>query len=617
MSGLVVHFSRGGPADRDAVRRGLAAAPHRGSVTRLAGTGDCLIGIALHEDGDHGDLAVKDDLVVAVAGVIDNLGELAAEWADHLVLPADGGPAALVLALFRELGADVARILRGAYAIAVTDGRTLLCLRDHLGSRPLFYRDEGTALWVASEAKQVIAAAGITREPDLDALTLMFYGHREDDLPVALKGVRRLPKASLLRADASGTSTRRYWDPSPLVETLRISSDEVRPRFDALMARAVDRVLRGDDILALSGGLDSPTIAIFGAEAYHRRFGRPLPVLSMVFPDYPSADESAYITEIVAMLGLELHAYQPPITAQALAKLDRWTELTDGPWMGLWEPAADEDRYERLHTLGRRNYLTGDFAEYDMAIPFHLVTHLIWKRKLRALIRQIASQRQQGARVSKIGRQVASAFLPARFFMWYRAVRPVWPVPEWIDPKRMVPTNPVERLSPWERWRHHQLAGFLGVGLPFEAYHIFNEASRVAVRWPWADVDLWEFFVSLPAEVKFPGAQSKQLLRGLIRDRLPASVVNRRDRTVLDEFVQRRFDYASLGGWIGSGDFRMPGVDYAVLRRRLDRGNLGNLEYASIKDLAQVHAFLSNWVGATSRETAMPAAASGSLATSA
>jgi hypothetical protein len=176
-----------------------------------------------------------------------------------------------------------------------------------------------------------------------------------------------------------------------------------------------------------------------------------------------------------------------------------------------------------------------------------------------------------------------------------------------MDPRHQVPTNPVERLSPWERWRHHPLAGFLGVGLPFEAYHIFNEAARVTVRWPWADVDLWEFFVGLPAEVKFPGAQSKQLLRGLIGDRLPASVVHRRDRTVLDEFVQRSFDYASLGRWIGAGEFRMPGVDYSAVRRRLDRGQLANHEYESIKDLAQVHAFLSNWGGPLGDPPVMPA----------
>jgi hypothetical protein len=207
----------------------------------------------------------------------------------------------------------------------------------------------------------------------------------------------------------------------------------------------------------------------------------------------------------------------------------------------------------------------------------------------------LRQQYESGTRRRNISRQLASAFLPGRFFVWYRGVRRLWPVPEWLDERRMVPTSPVERLPPWDRWRHYQLAGFLGPGLPFEAYQTFNEAERITIRWPWADIDLWEFFMGLPAQVKFPGVQSKQLVRGFIRGRVPDSIVDRRANTVLDEFVQRNFDYASLRRWIGTTDFRMPGVDYARLRARLDRGDLRNHEYESMKDLAQVHAFLSHW----------------------
>jgi asparagine synthase (glutamine-hydrolysing) len=597
VSGLVAQRSRQGPCDPRDLERALAAAPHRGSHTQIATLGQTAIGISWSDDRDAADLVEDPDgLLIAVAGSIDNLDELRA--------PTRGGPdsegggesqATVVGRLYRIYGAAIGRVLRGAFAIAISDGRRLTCLRDQLGSRPLFYRGDANGVWVASEAKQVVAAAGIPREPDLETIEAIFYGHREDSLPAAIRGVRRLPKASTLVADSDRLDVRRYWDPAPLLETLRADDDELRERFDTLMTRAVSRLLRGDDILALSGGIDSPTIALFAADLYRQRFERSLPVLSMVFPDFPTADETPYIEALVAHLGLDLHSYQPPVGAQSLSALDRWTDLTDGPWMGWWEPGMDDDRYRRIRALGRRNYLTGDFAEYDMAIPFDIVSHLIWRGRFRALGRQLRSQATRGVRTINIARQVASAFLPGAFFSWYRGVRRVWPVPEWLDPARLLPTNPTERLPPWQRWRHHQLGGFLGAGLPFEAYHIFNESQGVAVRWPWADVDLWEFFVSLPAEQKFPGAQPKALVRRFIRGRLPDSVVNRRARTVLDEFVQSSFDYPSLLRWIETGDFRMPGVDYGRLRRRLEQGRLENFEYESAKDVAQVHAFLSNW----------------------
>ena len=605
MSSFAAHFARRGPADIEAVSAALGAAPHRGILHELATVGSCTLGIARHDPDDHASLAVVDGQALALSGTVDNLADLRMLLGDRDVPVADDfTPAAALLAGYRAFGDSLVLRLRGVFAITITDGSSVRCFRDHLGSGTVFYRDAGDHLWVASEAKQVVAGAGIRKEPDLDVLEALFYGYREDSMPTALTGVSRLPKASVVEADDIGSRVRRYWDPTNLVESGQIPRSELKSTFDHLMLQAVERTLRGDDIVALSGGIDSPTVAAFAAEVYQARSRGPFPAFSMVFPDYPSADESTYIAEVVERFGMSLHTYQPPLGAQTLTALDRWTALTDGPWMGWWEPGMDEDRYQRLRSLGLRNLLTGDFAEFDMALPYDIISHLVWKGRIGPLINQIRAQRRNGTRRSKVARQLASAFLPGTFFRWYRGVRRLWPIPDWIDPRRLIPTNVVERLSPWERWSHYQLAGFLGPGLPYEAYQIFNEAERISIRWPWADIDVWEFFLGLKAEVKFPGAQSKQLVRGFIRGRVPDSITDRKANTVLDEFVQRNFDYASLRHWIRRADFRMPGVDYAKLEARLDRGALRNYEYESIKDLAQVHAFLSLWQGSAAPEPA-------------
>ena len=77
----------------------------------------------------------------------------------------------------------------------------------------LFYRDEPAAFYVASEAKQVVAGAGIPSEPDLDVLEAIFYSEYDDSTPSALVGVHRLPKAVLMRVRPEGASQRRYWVP--------------------------------------------------------------------------------------------------------------------------------------------------------------------------------------------------------------------------------------------------------------------------------------------------------------------------------------------------------------------------------------------------------------------
>ena len=67
--------------------------------------------------------------------------------------------------------------------------------RDHLGYGLLFYRYDGDGFYAATEAKQVVAGAGIRREPDLDVVEGIFFNSFDDETPCALRGVQRLPKA--------------------------------------------------------------------------------------------------------------------------------------------------------------------------------------------------------------------------------------------------------------------------------------------------------------------------------------------------------------------------------------------------------------------------------------
>jgi hypothetical protein len=128
-----------------------------------------------------------------------------------------------------------------------------------------------------------------------------------------------------------------------------------------------------------------------------------------------------------------------------------------------------------------------------------------------------------------------------------------------------------------------------------EADDIVQEVCGVRTRRPWADVDLWEFFLRLPAEVKFPDTQSKGLVRRLLRGRVPDAILDRRDKTVFDESIVARIDYPTLRRWLIDPKDRLNGVRYDVLRRRLEQEDLSVGEFVRAKDLAGVHAFLSQW----------------------
>jgi hypothetical protein len=146
-----------------------------------------------------------------------------------------------------------------------------------------------------------------------------------------------------------------------------------------------------------------------------------------------------------------------------------------------------------------------------------------------------------------------------------------------------------------KRWANVQLSPFSDVGLAMEADDVNQQLCGLVCRRPWADVDLWEFFLSLPAEVKFPDTRGKTLVRRLLRGRVPDPILDRRDKTVFDDSVLASIDYRTLRRWLTDPRHRLKGVRYDLLRERLDSETLELSEFGWAKDLASVHAFLSRW----------------------
>lgn len=113
----------------------------------------------------------------------------------------------------------------------------------------------------------------------------------------------------------------------------------------------------------------------------------------------------------------------------------------------------------------------------------------------------------------------------------------------------------------------------------------------VQPRFPLLDVDLWEFLLSLPADVKFPRGISKGLVRTAMADRLPPSVLQR-PKVVFDDVLGASTDYDALQRWILDSPIRFEEVDYPAFARRLADRNLSMIEIIWANALASGHAFL-------------------------
>lgn len=596
MSAFAVAHTPGRPADAAAVRRMLEAAPHRGALVATAAFGGTAVGAVGRAPDGTATVAGGPDGVAVLAGRLDNETELREQLARAGAPVTGTGSAAVLLAAHRRWGERALGRLRGAFAGAVSDGRRLWCVRDQFGLRPLHYRDAPGAFAAASEAKQVVAGAGIAWQPDLDAVERAFYG--EVDEASALKGVLRLPRAAVLQVDERGHAgaPRRYWDPRGLLETARMGPEEAREGLRAHLRQAVERCLTGQDAVLLSGGMDSPSLAALAAPAHLRRFGVPLQAVSAVYPEHASVDERAFIRPVVDRLGLPWRTFVPH--AARLDEAQHWAWLADGPPLTLSLPQCAET-YGHVVATGARSALVGDVEEYLLEVRHYLVDHLLWQGRWGALAEQVRLMRAVGRSRRAVARRLVAPLVPPRLAAAYVRARrePRQGVPPWVDADRLDGLGAYADLAqpPRERWAALQSAPLFGHVAAFEADEVCAAASGVDVRRPFADVDLWEFALSLSGEVKFPSAVPKGLLRETMRGLLPDEVVDRRDKTYFDEYSRSTVDYAGLRSWLSAPPVRLGGVDYALLRRRLDQEAMPDLELRWAHDLAYAHAFLALW----------------------
>ncbi|MBK6922371.1 MAG: asparagine synthase (glutamine-hydrolyzing) [Deltaproteobacteria bacterium] len=181
----------------------------------------------------------------------------------------------VLLAAYREWGDEMFGHLDGMFAFGLWDAgrRRLLCARDHLGVKPLYYAEQrsplegDTPLSFASEPKALLQCPWVSRELDpvaLDAYMDLFY------VPPPLsmfRGVRQLPPGSALSWCDGKLAIWRYWDAPPTIDErhdLETWAEIVEPVLrDAIVIQTRSDVPLG---AFLSGGLDSSTITAVLAE---------------------------------------------------------------------------------------------------------------------------------------------------------------------------------------------------------------------------------------------------------------------------------------------------------------------------------------------------------------
>jgi asparagine synthase (glutamine-hydrolysing) len=211
-------------------------------------------------------------LTLVFNGCIYNHRELRAELQGAGYRFFSTGDTEVVLKAYHRWGDGFVEHLSGMFACCIVErdsGRVVLA-RDRLGIKPLYLAELPGRLRFASSLPALLAGGGVDTELDLRAVHQHLVLHGIVPAPrTLLRGVRKLPPASVLVVEPDGTRReRRWWDPPYAPAEPGRSPDAWLEAIDGALRTAVRRRLVSDVPVGvlLSGGLDSSLIVALLAE---------------------------------------------------------------------------------------------------------------------------------------------------------------------------------------------------------------------------------------------------------------------------------------------------------------------------------------------------------------
>jgi len=483
--------------------------------------------LALAHDGEGHLAASRDGRVVLATGRLDNRAELAAE----LGLRPEASFEDVVAALWSEGRSSPASRLEGDFALVLWSPteRRLELVRDAFGARPLYHRRTGSRILVSSHLDALLAQdAGGRPEVEaaavFDHLTLGF----RDDTRTFFRGVTRVAPGSTMVATALATLGERHFLPPPTFRRAPPPAelDEAfRVHFDRAVARRL--VSESPIVVHLSGGLDSSAIA-FAAARVRSSTSPPISLVSAVYPGRLN-DESRYIDASARVLPF-------PIDRHDGRSVD-WGALTRFDTLAPMRPVAGLGDFESARARGARVSLIGvggDGLLYEGAVYRDL-----WaRRELGTLARLFVPATSHHRRRLLEG---APALVPAAARQRLRALRraPPPPTPEWLGPALRPLWPPVEPMPSSEAFGSEaQRATWFALTRPSTGWGVEvvqrqAESQGLEPRYPFLDVGLARFVLSLPIEARLPTLGFKTLSRRALG--LPPWIAGRPNSTTHED----------------------------------------------------------------------------------
>lgn len=458
----------------------------------------------------------------------------------------------VILRMYLEYGEECVARLNGMFAFLILDRhhRIVLAARDHLGVKPLYFHVSPEALLFASEIKALLQFPGLQIEPDESALRdyLIFQfvlGERTlfKDIHKVLPG-----HFQVINLEDLSMRTTCYWEPHFRVD-LEHTEKYFVEQLRHLIEDAARIQMRSDVPLGtyLSGGLDSSIVTTLASR--HSR--QQIKSFTGAFAEGPEFDESGFAREVAQACNARSFVVVPGETefVEVLPRLIwHMDEPAAGPGLFPQFILACAARKEVKVVLGGQggDEIFGGYARYVVAYLEQALKGAIFETNeeqehivsLQSILPNLPALKLYTPMLQSFWREGAFAPMDLRYFQLID--RSAGALESYSEEFRAT----FDREGAFERFQkifnHPDTKSYFNKMTHFDMVsslpallHVEDRVSMAASlesRVPLLDHRVVDLVTSMPAPLKFKGAEMKYALKRAIGDILPERILRRKDK---------------------------------------------------------------------------------------
>lgn len=490
----------------------------------------------------------------------------------------------LLKLLIREGAKGISR-LNGMFAFIFHDseGNHWIAARDHFGIKPLYYvlpnRDE---LVFASEIKALLAHPQVAPKRDDEVLQQYLALQFCLDDRTLFSGIRKVKPGYYLTGTGGRIEQETcYWDTNYQIDQYHTEAwfnDQLR----ALLDNSIRLQIRSDVPVGgyLSGGIDSSLVCTLAA----RHLDGPMPMFHGRFSEGPDYDESAYAKAVVDHAHGAYHEIVPTAAdfvdclPALIAVLD---EPLAGPGLFPQYMVSKLARQQVKVVLGGQggDEIFGGYARYLVGYLEQALKGAIFETQeegkhlvtLESIVPHLALLKQYKPLLSNFWSRGLFDEMDARYF---HLIDRSHGLSDLLHPDALASFDREVLFAEFQKvFNHPDTRSYINKMTHFDQKTLLPALlqieDRVSMsvslesRVPLLDYRIVDLITSLPPPLKFKGGRTKHILKKAVRDLLPASVLERKDKMGFP---------VPLAEWMRGGVVREFVGDVLLSQRSLQRG---------------------------------------------